>query len=101
MNAPAVSLDQLPTDATGVVQQLRGGGELVHRLAAMGLTVGARLVVLQNTGHGPMPAIGLAKGLSAVLRSAPTAVAAWSASCLAASQRGARLSTVPVLLIPS
>ncbi|MHB1402428.1 MAG: FeoA family protein [Thiobacillus sp.] len=54
MNTPTFSLDQLPKDATAVVRQLRGGGELAHRLAAMGLTVGARLVVLQNTGHGPM-----------------------------------------------
>lgn len=54
MNAPTLSLDQLPKDATAVVRQLRGGGELVSRLAAMGLTEGARLVVLQNTGHGPM-----------------------------------------------
>lgn len=54
MNAPTLSLNQLPKDATAVVRQLRGGGELVHRLAAMGLTVGARLVVLQNTGRGPM-----------------------------------------------
>jgi Fe2+ transport system protein FeoA len=51
---PTVSLDQLPKDATAVVRQLRGGDELVSRLAAMGLTEGAQLVVLQNTGHGPM-----------------------------------------------
>lgn len=49
-----LSLDQIPKDAHAVVRQLRGGGELVHRLAAMGLTVGAQLVVLQNTGRGPM-----------------------------------------------
>ena len=54
MNAPTLSLDQLPKDAHAVVRKLRGGGELVHRLAAMGLTEGAQLVVLQNTGHGPM-----------------------------------------------
>lgn len=54
MNAPTLSLDQLPKDATAVVRQLRGGGELVHRLAAMGLTEGVRLVVLQNAGRGPM-----------------------------------------------
>ena len=54
MNTPTLTLDQLPKDATAVVRQLRGGGELVHRLAAMGLTEGAQLVVLQNTGHGPM-----------------------------------------------
>jgi Fe2+ transport system protein FeoA len=54
MTQPTLSLDQLPKDATAVVRQLRGGDELVSRLAAMGLTEGAQLVVLQNTGHGPM-----------------------------------------------
>jgi len=52
--SPALSLDQLPKGATAVVRQLRGGGVLVNRLAAMGLTEGAQLGVLQNTGHGPM-----------------------------------------------
>ena len=51
---PPVSLDQLPTGATAVVQQLRGGKELTSRLAAMGLTEGVQLVVLQNAGRGPM-----------------------------------------------
>jgi len=51
---PTVSLDQLPQGATAVVRNLRGGGELVNRLAAMGLTEGTQLAVLQNTGRGPM-----------------------------------------------
>lgn len=51
---PIASLDQLPADARAVVRQLRGGQEFASRLAAMGLAVGAPLVVLQNTGHGPM-----------------------------------------------
>lgn len=55
MMTPAyVSLDQLTKGSQAVVQQLRGGGKLVSRFAAMGLTEGARLVVLQNSGHGPM-----------------------------------------------
>ena len=37
-----------------MVAQLRAGNELTSRLAAMGLSAGARLVVLQNSGHGPM-----------------------------------------------
>jgi ferrous iron transport protein A len=49
-----VSVDQLPQGATAVVRALRGGKELVNRLAAMGLTEGAHLTVLQNTGRGPM-----------------------------------------------
>jgi ferrous iron transport protein A len=55
MNTPAsISLDQLPAGATAVVRQLRGGQEFTSRLAAMGLAVGATLVVLQNSGRGPM-----------------------------------------------
>jgi len=54
MTSACVSLDRLPQGSQAVVQQLRGGNELASRLAAMGLTQGARLVVLQNTGHGPM-----------------------------------------------
>lgn len=47
-------LDQLATGRTAILRQLRGGSELVARLAALGLVGGARLVVLQNTGRGPM-----------------------------------------------
>ncbi|MBE0550482.1 MAG: ferrous iron transport protein A [Rubrivivax sp.] len=54
MNGLVVSLDQLPRGATAVVRQLRGGDELAHRLAALGLTVGAPFVVLQNTRRGPL-----------------------------------------------
>jgi ferrous iron transport protein A len=52
--SPTLSLDQLPKGTIAVVRRLRGGSELASRFAAMGLTEGARLVVLQNTGHGPM-----------------------------------------------
>jgi ferrous iron transport protein A len=37
-----------------VVRELRGGTEMGHRLAALGLTEGARLVVLQNSRRGPL-----------------------------------------------
>jgi ferrous iron transport protein A len=49
-----VSLNQLPKDARAVVRRLTGGGELVSRLAGLGLVVGAPLVVLQNLGRGPI-----------------------------------------------
>lgn len=49
-----LSLDQLPEGASAVVRNLRGGAELKSRLAAMGLTEGVKLLVLQNTGRGPM-----------------------------------------------
>lgn len=55
MNAPpTLRLDQLPIGTTAVVRQLRGGSELLNRLAAMGLSTGVQLAVLQNTGRGPM-----------------------------------------------
>jgi ferrous iron transport protein A len=54
MNAPLVPLDRLPRGAAAVVRQLQGGDELAQRLAALGLTVGAPFVVLQNTGRGPL-----------------------------------------------
>ena len=52
--SPYISLDRLPKDGKAVVRQLRGGRELTGRLSAMGLAVGAQLVVLQNSGRGPM-----------------------------------------------
>ncbi len=55
MNPPdIVSLDQLPQAASAVVRELRGGKELKSRLSALGLTQGAKLTVLQNTGRGPI-----------------------------------------------
>ncbi|MEJ2215280.1 MAG: FeoA family protein [Gemmatimonadota bacterium] len=48
------SLARLPTGAQAVVQRVCGGRELGRRLAGMGLTVGSRLEVLQNRGHGPV-----------------------------------------------
>jgi ferrous iron transport protein A len=48
------SLAQLPAGAHVVVHWLRGGRGLAGRLAGMGLTVGSRVEVLQNRGHGPV-----------------------------------------------
>lgn len=52
--AALVPLDRLPPGATAVVRGLHGGGELAQRLAALGLTVGAAFVVLQNARRGPL-----------------------------------------------
>jgi ferrous iron transport protein A len=52
--AALVPLDRLPPGASAVVRQLHGGGDLAQRLAALGLTVGAAFVVLQNARHGPL-----------------------------------------------
>jgi ferrous iron transport protein A len=49
-----VPLDQLPIGAHAVVRQFGGGKEFASRLAAMGLSVGSRLEVLQNRGGGPI-----------------------------------------------
>lgn len=54
MNAPIVSLDRVPRGTEAIVRKLQGGSELVHRLAAMGLTEGVVLVVLQNSRRGPL-----------------------------------------------
>jgi len=49
-----IALSALPAGFRGVVARVLGGRELAARLAAMGLTAGTEIVVLQNRGHGPM-----------------------------------------------
>ncbi|MBI3961168.1 MAG: ferrous iron transport protein A [Deinococcus sp.] len=48
------SLDQLAPGSSGIVRRLGGGKELASRLAAMGLSIGSLVKVLQNPGHGPL-----------------------------------------------
>lgn len=47
-------LRDLPAGCTGHVRALTGGHGVVARLAALGLTPGATVTVLQNPGHGPL-----------------------------------------------
>lgn len=47
-------LRDLPAGYTGHVRALTGGHGLVARLAALGLTPGATVTMLQNPGHGPL-----------------------------------------------
>jgi len=47
-------LSDLPDGFCGVVARVTGGRDLAARLAAMGLTAGTEIVVLQNRGFGPM-----------------------------------------------
>jgi ferrous iron transport protein A len=54
VSPPLVALDALPIGASAIVRALRGGSELAHRLAALGLTEGASFVVLQNPRRGPL-----------------------------------------------
>lgn len=53
-SADPLLLSDLPDGFCGVVAAVTGGRELVSRLAAMGLTAGTEIVVLQNRGFGPM-----------------------------------------------
>lgn len=50
----ALLLSELPDGFRGVVARVTGGRDLAARLAAMGLTAGTEIVVLQNRGFGPM-----------------------------------------------
>jgi ferrous iron transport protein A len=44
-------LGDLPSGRKGIVRRLRGGGALTSRLTAMGISLGAELVVVQNFGQ--------------------------------------------------
>jgi ferrous iron transport protein A len=56
-SADPLLLSDLPDGARGIVAQVTGGREFAARLAAMGLTAGTEIVVLQNRGFGPMLAL--------------------------------------------
>ncbi len=47
-------LSRLPAGRRAVVTRLLGGRGLQSRLAALGLTIGAEVTLLQNYGHGPL-----------------------------------------------
>lgn len=49
-----VELDQLPVGARATVRRFGAGSQFASRLAAMGLSVGSPIQVLQNRGHGPV-----------------------------------------------
>ncbi len=49
-----VRLDELAQGSRGIVQRLVGGGAFTSRLAALGVTKGVRIEVLQNRRHGPL-----------------------------------------------
>jgi ferrous iron transport protein A len=53
-SAQPVILSDLPAGFRGVVAAVIGGRDLAARLAAMGLTAGTEIVILQNRGFGPM-----------------------------------------------
>jgi Fe2+ transport system protein A len=49
-----VSLDTLVPRQKGFLRSLDGGRTFVSRLAALGFTPGAPILVIQNRGRGPM-----------------------------------------------
>lgn len=49
-----VTLDLFPAGSRVVVRRLGGGNEFANRLAAMGLSLGSSVKVLQNRGQGPV-----------------------------------------------
>ena len=49
-----VSLDKIPSGTSVVVRKMEGGRELATRLAALGLSIGSQVKVLQNRAHGPL-----------------------------------------------
>ena len=52
-DCPASLVDINPGQ-TGIVDHMHGGREFVNRLAGMGFTIGAQLIVIRNPGHGPI-----------------------------------------------
>ncbi len=55
-----VSLDMLPGGRHAVVRRMCGGNGFTGRLAALGISLGTKIRVLQNWGHGPV--LVLARG---------------------------------------
>jgi len=47
-------LSGLSAGARGIVWQLRGGREFTNRVATLGFTLGAQVVVVENHGRGPI-----------------------------------------------
>jgi len=48
------SLIEINPGQTGIVDHMHGGREFVTRLAGMGFTSGAEVIVIRNPGHGPI-----------------------------------------------
>jgi Fe2+ transport system protein FeoA len=47
-------LSALPAGRRGVIHSLQGGHEFRSRVANLGFTTGAEVVIRQNYGHGPV-----------------------------------------------
>ncbi len=47
-------LNQLPSGVAAQVVQVNGGNGLINRIASLGFTPGAEVMLLQNFGRGPL-----------------------------------------------
>lgn len=55
--APSSSLKtlcDLPVGARAIVRRLQGGRGFSARVAALGFTIGAEVIIVKNYGHGPI-----------------------------------------------
>jgi ferrous iron transport protein A len=50
----AVSLSAVPRGESVQIKEIRGGHQILSRLASLGFTPGAHLKVVQNYGRGPI-----------------------------------------------
>lgn len=48
------TLCDLPVGARGIVRRLQGGRGFSARVAALGFTIGAEVLIVKNYGHGPI-----------------------------------------------
>jgi Fe2+ transport system protein FeoA len=48
------ALSDLPPGAQGLVREVRGDAYFITMLAARGLSAGAQLSMVRNSGHGPL-----------------------------------------------
>lgn len=53
-STPLRALCDLPVGACGIVRQLQGGRHFCARIAALGFTFGAEVVIVKNYGRGPI-----------------------------------------------
>lgn len=49
-----IPLEELAPGSSALVRDLGGGKDFASHLSAMGLSIGSRVKMLQNTGHGPL-----------------------------------------------
>lgn len=53
-SASQMPLCELPAGARGIIRQLHGGRGFIARVAALGFTIGAEVVIVRNFGLGPI-----------------------------------------------